>query len=360
MALGENVQLDMPPAKATTTISIALATYNGAAFLPAQLASLACQTRIPDELVIADDCSGDGTAAVVDDFATTAPFRVRLMPGASNVGLLGNFERAIAGCTGDIILLCDQDDVWLPDKIELFERAFAKHERLAAVFSDAYIVDRDLRKIGMTVWEKENFTPSERETVRAGRFEEVLIRHNVVQGASLGFRRSLVPYALPLPPLNTDIWVHDGWIALCAALTGGIGLLERPLILYRIHGKNVVGNANRPVIIDKGPSWFINKLRRTLLGGERPKSAGADAFTSVRSFDAHWRSVLVTLKQRVPPSRRSERLHRRVNQKLLHSAARGELATSRNAVLVARELVTGRYHRWSEGFISAARDMLQR
>src|SRR5690349_17434303 len=119
-------------------ISIALCTYNGGPFLAEQLASYVQQTRLPDELVVCDDCSSDNTMAILRDFAARAPFAVRLHQNAANLRSTRNFEQAIRLCTGDVIALSDQDDVWLPEKLERMERTLAADPEISLVFSDAW------------------------------------------------------------------------------------------------------------------------------------------------------------------------------------------------------------------------------
>src|ERR687885_1327551 len=98
-------------------VSVAMCTYNGAAFLREQLQSLAAQARTPDELVVCDDASADATVRVVREFAAAAPFPVRLTVNERNLGSTKNFERAISLCAGDLVALSDQDDLWLPAKL---------------------------------------------------------------------------------------------------------------------------------------------------------------------------------------------------------------------------------------------------
>jgi glycosyltransferase involved in cell wall biosynthesis len=98
-------------------LSIALATYNGEPYLAEQLESFATQRRRPDELVVCDDASTDATAAIVERFSYAAPFAVRLEVNATRLGCAGNFARALSLCTGDVLFLSDQDDVWLADKL---------------------------------------------------------------------------------------------------------------------------------------------------------------------------------------------------------------------------------------------------
>ena len=124
-------------------ISVAMCTYNGADFLSAQLASIAEQTRVPDKVVICDDASTDKTRAVLESFARTSAIRVSLYFSDQNTGSVKNFERAIGLCTGDVIALSDQDDVWNGNKLERIEQSFRDNAAVGSVFSDAELVDDD-------------------------------------------------------------------------------------------------------------------------------------------------------------------------------------------------------------------------
>ena len=107
-------------------ISVAMCTYNGEKYLHQQLASIAQQTRLPEEMVVCDDCSSDSTPEIIEEFARTVPFPVRFFRNPQNLGSTKNFEKAIGLCTGDMIALCDQDDIWMPEKLarqaEMMER----------------------------------------------------------------------------------------------------------------------------------------------------------------------------------------------------------------------------------------------
>src|SRR3712207_5958138 len=149
--------------------SVAMCTYNGARFLGAQLASVAAQTRTPDELVVCDDRSTDETARVVRDFAKSAPFPVRLHVNEENLGSTRNFERAVSMCEGDLIALCDQDDVWLPQKLARLEEEFARDASALAVFSDAGVVDEEARPAGQGLWESVGVRPEELARISEGR-----------------------------------------------------------------------------------------------------------------------------------------------------------------------------------------------
>ena len=107
------------------SVSVALCTYNGTRYLKDQIDSIASQTRVPHELVVCDDCSSDDTVKILEAFASRAPFPVRLSVNPTNLGSTKNFAQAIALCRGDIIALCDQDDVWHPAKLERLASVFA-------------------------------------------------------------------------------------------------------------------------------------------------------------------------------------------------------------------------------------------
>src|SRR5205807_324109 len=104
------------------TISIAMCTFNGGAFLGAQLESVASQDRLPDELLICDDRSSDDSVGIVTEFARSASFPTRLMVNDTNLGSTKNFEKAISLCRGNIVVLADQDDVWYRHKLERIEQ----------------------------------------------------------------------------------------------------------------------------------------------------------------------------------------------------------------------------------------------
>ena len=150
------------------SLSVALASYNGERYIGAQLDSIARQTRLPDELVICDDASTDSTEDIVREFARRAPFAVRFFQHERMGSSTRNFELAIAECRGDIIFLCDQDDVWYPNKVETIEAVFIDRPETGAVFTDADVVDENLQPLGSRLWTYFRFRPKEQAQVEAG------------------------------------------------------------------------------------------------------------------------------------------------------------------------------------------------
>src|SRR4051812_33917826 len=206
--------------KRAPTISVALCTFNGAEYLPAQLASIAAQSRLPDELVVHDDASSDGTPALVEAFVAQAPFPVRLHRHAERLGSIRNFDSAIAACAGDLIALSDQDDVWRPDKLRAIARRFDADAGVGLVFSDADLVDAALRPIGRRLWESIGFDRQRQHLWRQRGALTALVPGRIVTGATMAFRATFRPLVLPTPDGIAPM-IHDGWIALAIAAVAG-------------------------------------------------------------------------------------------------------------------------------------------
>ena len=166
-------------------LSIAMATYNGERFLPAQLHSFVSQSRMPDELVVSDDQSTDGTVPLLLEFQRHAPFLVDIQVNPARLGPTRNFDQALARTTGDLVLLSDQDDVWFDTKIASLEAAALANVEKACFISDALLVDGDLKPSGKT---------------KMGQIRNAgLPATDMVMGCCAAFRRSLLDVLLPIP-----------------------------------------------------------------------------------------------------------------------------------------------------------------
>jgi glycosyltransferase involved in cell wall biosynthesis len=221
-------------------ISVALCTYNGERFLPQQLASIAKQTRPPDELVVCDDRSTDRTVALLREFAASSPYPVRIFENEHNLGYAANFERAIRLCEGDLIALSDQDDIWYPIRLERSEKEFAAHPQAGLVFSDADVINDSNELAGPTLWQRLGFAGKRAQDLLDGHYV-VLAKHRFVTGATVMFRAALRDRLLPIG----DGWIHDEWIALIAAAFSDLRPIDQPLIRYRIHDSQEVGLRNK-------------------------------------------------------------------------------------------------------------------
>lgn len=212
------------------TISVAIASYNGARHIQAQLDSIAAQTRRPDEVVVADDGSSDDTCGIVERFGGNAPFAVRLIRHARNLGILENFYSAFDACTGGIVYYCDQDDVWLPDKIERVQAAFTPGTALVTHQSE--IVDDALVGQGRV-------EPGNPAYGRLAAPVDVLSVHGY--GHQMAFRCEVFALMRRLKPAVERAAIRDmannfdGYIPFCASLLGDIAVLPDPLTRFRRH-----------------------------------------------------------------------------------------------------------------------------
>ena len=225
-------------------ISIALCTYNGERYLQAQLNSYLSQSRLPDELIVCDDASTDCTLTILKAFVKQASFCVKIVQNEANLGSTKNFEKAISLCTGDIILLSDQDDVWFTNKVEAFEQAFASNPHSGVVLSDSRLVDEQLRPLGKTMWETIPYAKRFIANIDdSDAIFRLLLNNNFFTGSSMGFRATLCPYFFPV----SSYWVHDGWLAIIASTLTNFTLIDAPLNFYRQHETSQIGAGYEPV-----------------------------------------------------------------------------------------------------------------
>lgn len=349
--MDENVArpLRTDPRNRGPSVSVALCTYNGDRYLRALLESLVAQTRLPDELVVCDDCSSDATIAMIEQFKTSAPFSVVVHRNRQNLGTIRNFEQAIGMCTRALIALCDQDDVWFPNKIERSVVELSREPDPGFVFGDSVLVDADLTPMGKRLWEAGNFTPEKRErAAREGLFEQLAFRP-VVNGPTMVFRSELRQFALPFPPQCTE---HDDWIALVGSFLGGGRIIDEPLLFYRVHVGQAVG-----LVRHNNPGNTVDSKRIW-------KRAVHKVELAVRSQRLLARAELLeVVAERAPtdrPQRSSiPRLTRILEDRAAHFRVRAELPERRlsRLVPVSRELLTGRYGKYSGSPLSALKDI---
>lgn len=201
-------------------ISIAMATYNGSKYILEQLNSFAAQTRLPDELIICDDCSVDNTIEIIEEFKLTSPFSITLFQNETNLGYVKNYEKVLRLCEGEIIFLSDQDDVWFEDKLAVCESLFLINLDSLIVINDAVICDENLfpsqyTKIG--------------QTLKLG-----LNISNFITGCCCALRKELLEVVLPIP---SEI-AHDEWINRFGNVFEARIVCHTPLQYYRRHDEN--------------------------------------------------------------------------------------------------------------------------
>ena len=204
-------------------ISIPLCTFNGARYLSAQLDSLFAQSYSAVEIVAVDDCSTDATVSILNHYAGRHP-NMRVVVNPANLGFLRNFELALSHCRGEFIAPCDQDDVWLPDKLDSLYRQM---DGGSMCYCDSALMDADGKLLGKSmsdIWMMKNlYDPMS------------MVMENCVSGHAMLFRRGLLSRALPIPVG----FFHDWWLAAVAAANGGVIYCPQVLVHYRQHAANV-------------------------------------------------------------------------------------------------------------------------
>lgn len=317
-------------------ISIACCTYNGSEYIQEQLESFAKQTRLPDELVICDDNSSDNTLEILEAFAKTAPFQVRIYTNKNRpLGSTKNFEKAIYLCQGEIIALSDQDDVWLATKLEKIEQEFQQGTEL--IFSNGEIVDSQLCSKGYTLFESLDITQREITLIQQEKLREVLLRRNLVTGAACAFKSKHKSLIFPI----SENWVHDGWIAILIAIIGKSVMINEPLFLYRQHDKNQIG---------AGKLNICEKFKKARLLGcmyyETQHQAFIDLKVRLKLADLKGRQIEIFLEE--------------LEGKILHLNKKrripnGYFSTFYTLIFM---LIKFEYHKYSRGWISFSRDFV--
>jgi len=249
-------------------ISIALCTYNGERYLAEQLASITAQTRQPDELVVCDDGSTDGTLAILDQFAKDAGFSVRIVQNKNNLGVIANFLQAIGLCESELTALADQDDVWLPDKLSRAEQAFSTNScpEKTLYCTRLEYVDATLAALGLS-------------SVPANRDFSNAVVENSATGCSVVFGSEIKRKLLQAK--SSDMVMHDWWLYLVATAFGKVVYDPRPGLLYRQHLSNVAGWQPRPKKL-----WARYKsLRQRLRGGTTGMDSLNQATRFIKAYD---------------------------------------------------------------------------
>ncbi len=341
------------PALATTSdISIALCTYNGAAYLPEQWQSLLQQERLPDEVIICDDGSTDNTRPLLRQLAADAPFRVEVIENPVRLGFNKNFGQALSRCTGDLVFLCDQDDFWMPQKLRLMAKFMQQNPAVQVAFNDADIADESLQPTNERFWTRVYFDAAMQQRWLAGRAMDVLLDGNRVMGCATVIRQPLLTTLLPIPD-DVPGYIYDGWLSLLGAGLGTISFVNEPLQLYRTHPTQQVGVHEKP----PGPrvrlrDRFIRDrtLKLAPLRGQRQQLAGI-------------RQLLLSRGVPVDTPGMNQ-----LAQRLAHYSLRSELPDNRlgrvGPVLTA--LREGDYHRyanvaadWYSPYLAALGDLLE-
>lgn len=211
----------------TPSVSVAMATFNGAPYLRDQIESILAQTLMPLEIVISDDGSEDDTLNIIESYRGQYP-NIKSFMNPCKRGFIKNFENAILHCSGDYIALADQDDIWEPHKLETLINNLGSN---ILIHSDASVID----SLGTVL--HQSWTSFYNKNIDQD-FIYYLCKRNIITGCTSLFKKELVELIVPFPD---EIPFHDWWLALVAFRNGGISYLDKPLMRYRLHYGNAIG-----------------------------------------------------------------------------------------------------------------------
>ncbi|MBO7258442.1 MAG: glycosyltransferase family 2 protein [Paludibacteraceae bacterium] len=269
-------------------IDILLSTYNGECFLREQLDSLLAQTYTDWRLFVRDDGSVDGTLALIREYCVRYPEKIlEYQDELGNIGSMRSFEELLIHCaSGEYVMFCDQDDVWLPEKIAVFHQEMKRLEAAwgadlpLLVHGDMRVVDQSLGLINESFWKYANLRPDLLD--ENARFLGIC---NDMTGCSCMFNQTARHGALPFNPRS---YMHDAWIGVSVIARGGkIHPIYKPTMLYRQHGNNTLGAVEYSrSLLNLGFRW---KLARQSYANAHPL-----IFKNVLSFAWHKLRYLLT------------------------------------------------------------------
>lgn len=236
-------------------ISVVIATFNGAKYLAEQIESILNQTYPIYEVVILDDCSTDTTWEILSDYCQKHA-QVKVYRNVHNLGCVNTFSSALELTTGDFIALSDQDDIWLPNKIEtLLQYAQSEYN---LVHSDAYLCNENLNTYALY--------SDIKGFLKSSSFINYL-NYNDVSGCTTLFSRKLLDKIIPIPD---GFWMHDHYLALMASYYGKVVYIDKPLIKYRQHANNVLG-AKSNISYHSRKLWELNLAKSLMLLKDKPE-----------------------------------------------------------------------------------------
>lgn len=322
-------------------ISVALCTHNGQAHFVDQLNSILNQTMSVHEICIFDDASSPKFRTMIleqvkrcKDLFPKITIHTRFNNPA--LGVAKNFEAAIEACTGELILLSDQDDIWSETKVESIFLYLVENPQHSLVFTDARLVDENALELKKSLFKTLYISPQEIEEVFTNQGMHTLARRNIVTGATVALTKELRESAGSIP----EGWIHDEWYAMVAAMKEELGLILKQLIDYRQHGSNQIGVKSLSLRGKFGrlkvsrTAWNLRLLRRALSLEEWVAQSGYSAFE---------------IQSRI------------AKEKVAHEVIRNEYPASRIRRIfpVFREVRTGRYRSCGLGVQDIVRDLVQ-
>ena len=268
-------------------ISVAIIVYNGAQYMRTQLDSILAQTHKVDEIIVCDDVSSDNTKEILEEYKNKHPNLFCIHYNTENIGPTKNIEKAIQACTGNIILLADQDDYWEANKVDTVVKWFEQNPTMNGVFTNGTLINsKGELDNKYSLWEVMSFPyKSIKSKTELNNSLKLYINtvENAVTGATLAIRNNLPFLKQPFPIIKN--LVHDRWLAINLVETNSLGILEDKLIRYRIHSAQAIGgmteniekyielndnllegmpNTNNSIRSFKDLSYILNKIETNL------------------------------------------------------------------------------------------------
>ena len=218
-------------------ISVALCTYNGEKFLQSQLDSILNQSVAVDEIVVCDDCSTDETLQILENYSEKHPSIFKIHQNQDNLGYRKNFEQAINHCTGELIFLCDQDDIWLENKVKQIVNIATQKPNKSVFLHKIDLLLEDNTISPISFWDLENFNPNfnDEDILRY-----LLFHRNVFPGMSMVINQKAKTQYLPLTSKQAKT-IHDYEILLKAGRDQQLCIVNTVLAHYRIHNQQNIG-----------------------------------------------------------------------------------------------------------------------
>ncbi|MBQ8203396.1 MAG: glycosyltransferase [Clostridia bacterium] len=221
-------------------ISVAITTYNGEKYISEQLSSIMNQIRKPDEVVIVDDASTDNTPSMIKAFIEENGLEGwRLIENKENLGFIKNYRKVLLECSGDVILLCDQDDVWYEDKVESVSSVMAQNPQIIALNTSFAIIDNFGAVTGRSA-KRNNYGLIDKILKR--RLEKISLtsefHSNISPGCTMAIKKELAEDYVRLSKCELP---HDYELNVMAAARGGLYFYDAVLMKYRLHDNNLIG-----------------------------------------------------------------------------------------------------------------------
>lgn len=316
-------------------ISVVIAAYNGFDHIREQLESIRNQSIVPHEIVVSDDGSTDNTCGIADEFARNTPdIDVVMIQNSAQHGVDHNFANALRHASGDVIFICDQDDVWLPNRVETMLSVF-DGKTPAATFCDSSIVDADLKPLGFTHIQSRGFS-SVKECFSCG--SKAFLKRVPPAGHDMALSREFLDILLPFPDLRD---CYDTWIGLVLYALGAWKFsCDQPLTLFRRHQKSVTRSGLIPS--------FSEKL--------------ALAKKAVKDDTSNWYARLYAELISRTQNRITPEMLELLEARRRHSMTRSMMNTAffKRTKLVLQETFNGNYFRFGRSFSNIFQDLLLR